>query len=166
MTPAPLNDAASGPSLASRQWLVNEKVRARAERDAQVARADSARRRVADYRARGVQEQRVEHQLMLLDVQAAQQTFLLYQRKQEEARISDAIDRTRIGLAVMQPPVVPHSPRSRRSLILASGSVLTLLLGAAVAHLLHAFNPYFRTPDEVHRVLGVPVLASLPADAD
>jgi uncharacterized protein involved in exopolysaccharide biosynthesis len=162
------SDATADQNLVTLQWLLHERIRVRTERDAQVARADAVRRTVAEYRtrARSLEVQSIEQQLLLSEVNAAQDNVLLYQRKQEEARIADATDRTRIGVAVSEPPRVSSSPRSRRSLILTGGMVLTLLLSVAVAYLLHSWNPHFRTPDEVQRVLGVPVLASLPAQQD
>ena len=42
----------------------------------------------------------------------------------------------------------------------------SIVLSLAVAYLLQALDPRFRTPDEVYRVLDVPVLAALPAAGD
>jgi uncharacterized protein involved in exopolysaccharide biosynthesis len=161
-------DAAADRTPATLEWLLRERIRVRAEREAQIARADAARRRVAEYRsrARRPEVQSIEQQQLLWEVNAAQDNLLLYQRKLEEARIADATNRTRIAAVVTEPPLVSPLPQSRRLPILAGGGVLTLLLSLAVAYLLHAVNPYFRTPREVHGVLGVPVLASLPAHAD
>lgn len=151
------------------QWLSGERARVRTERDALAARAESVRRTVAEYRARAqrLDTQSIEQQELLRQVKAAEANYLLYQRKQEEARISDELNRTRIAnVAVAEPPSVPQTARSSRRLILAVGSLVALLLSLAVSYVLQAMNPYFRTPDEVSRVLDVPVLASLPAPAD
>lgn len=151
------------------QWLANERARVRTERDALVARAGVLRRTVSEYRerARRLDTQSIEQQELLRQVKAAEGNYLLYQRKQEEARISDELDRTRIAnVALAEPPTVPQTSQSPRRLIGALGGLLAVILSLAVAYLLHAMNPYFRTPDEVLRVLDVPVLASLPASVD
>jgi len=151
------------------QWLASERARVQTERDALQARASAVRRTIAEYqeRASRLDAQSLEQQDLLRQVKAAEENYLLYQRKQEEARIADELDRTRIAnVALAEPPTVPQTARSPRRLILFGGTVLALMLSIASAYVLHATSPYLRTPDEVHRVLDIPVLASLPAPAD
>jgi succinoglycan biosynthesis transport protein ExoP len=148
------------------QWLRNEAVRVRTERDALTARGEAVGRTITGYRARArrLDALTVEQQSLLRDVKAAQEDMALYQRKQEEARIADALDRTRIAnVMVAEPPAIPREPRSRRNLILVMGGLASMVLSFGVAYLRHAFNPRFRTAEEVYLVLDVPVLASLPA---
>jgi len=151
------------------QWLLNEAARVRTEHDALIARAAAMRRMVSDYRERAhrLDGQSIEQQNLLRAVKSAEENLLLYRRKQEETRISDALDRTRIAnVAVAEAPTVPQSPLPRhRRLIVLGGGLLALVSSLGVAFLLHALNPYFRTSDEVSRALDVPVLASLPATA-
>jgi uncharacterized protein involved in exopolysaccharide biosynthesis len=164
----PLRDQTTGQNP-TYQWLANERARVRTERDALLARAGATRRTVTEYRerARRLDTQSIEQQELLRQVKAAEANYLLYQRKQEEARISDELDKTRIAnVALAEPPTVPQTSKSSRRLIVLMGGVLAVLLSLAVAYVLHAINPYFRTPDEVYRVLDVPVLASLPASFD
>jgi uncharacterized protein involved in exopolysaccharide biosynthesis len=151
------------------QWLSSERARVRTERDALVARAEATRRTIAEYRQRAsrLDAQSVEQQELIRTVKAAEDNYQLYQRKQEEARISDELDRTRIAnVALAEPPAVPQSARSPRRLILVVGTSLAFALSLVIAYLLQMMNPYFSTPDDVYRVLDVPVLASLPAHAD
>jgi uncharacterized protein involved in exopolysaccharide biosynthesis len=151
------------------QWLSGERARVRTERDALTARAAATRRTVALYRERAqtLDDQSVAQQDLIRQVKTAEANLALYQRKQEEARISDELDRTRIAnVAIAEPPTVPQSARSSRSLILMTGSIIAFLLALATAYVLQGMNPYFSTPDEVYRVLDVPVLASLPAAAE
>ncbi len=89
------------------QWLANERARVRTERDALLARAGATRRTVAEYRerARRLDTQNIAQQELLRQVKAAEANYLLYQRKQEEARISDELDKTRIAnVALAEPP--------------------------------------------------------------
>jgi uncharacterized protein involved in exopolysaccharide biosynthesis len=89
--------------------------------------------------------------------------YLLYSRKREEARISDALDQRGIlNVAVAEQPVVPAL--AAQSPVKTSG--LTLLFGFFVsfgaAFIADYASPSFRTPDEVAGYLDMPVLASLP----
>ena len=99
-------------------------------------------------------------------MKSAEENYLLYGRKQEEARISDALDRTRIAnVVVADAPTVPALPTNTgKAQFLILGAIMALFLGAAVTYLLDYLSPYFRTPDEVERALEIPVLASLRAD--
>lgn len=147
------------------QWLRNELSRVQAERQALQARAAAVEASVRDYRARArlLDEQSARQQDLERGVKAAEENYLLYQRKEEEARISDALDRTRIAnVALAEAPTVPLSPSSRWPLA-AGGVFAALVLSIALTFLLEFFNPRFRTRDEVWTVLALPVLAALPS---
>ena len=151
------------------QWLRDEAARARTERDGLMARVQALTRSVDEYRAKAVRldEVRAQQDGLLRAVKTARDNFELYQRKQEEARISDALDRTRVAdVVVAEEPVVPTLPSNSRRLALAFlGFVLSGAGGIAAAVVCHYANPYFRAGDEVQAFLGVPVLATLPAEA-
>jgi uncharacterized protein involved in exopolysaccharide biosynthesis len=166
---APLRDETTDQNP-THQWLRNEAARVRTEHDALLARASATRHTIADYRerARRLEALDIEQQELLRAVKTAEENYSLYRRKQEEARISDALDRRRIAnVAVAEAPAVPQAPgASRRGMFLLGGGVMALVLSVGITYLLHAFNPRFRTPDEVIQVLDVPVLAALPAPAE
>jgi uncharacterized protein involved in exopolysaccharide biosynthesis len=149
------------------QWLRSELARVRTERAAAVARAAALADSVRVYRekARQLDEKGAAQQDLKRAMKSAEENYLLYRRKQEEARISDALDRTRIAnVAVAEAPSVPALPSSTgKSWILILGAVMSLMLGTAVTYVLNYLSPYFRTPDEVENALEIPVLASLLA---
>lgn len=149
------------------QWLRNEAARVRTERAALMARASSTRRAIATHRdrARALEGLEIQQQELIRAVKTAEESHSLYQRKQEEARIADALDRTRIAnVSLAEPPVIPQSPEgSGRRMFLVAGGMMALLSSLGAAYVLNALNPCFRTPDDVLEVLDVPVLASLPA---
>lgn len=151
------------------QWLRDEEARARTERAGLLARIDSLNRSVDEYRTKAVRldEARAQQDGLLRAVKTARDNFELYQRKQEEARISDALDRTRVADVVLaEEPVVPTLPSNSRRLALAlMGFVLSGFGGIAVAVVCHYANPYFRAGEDVQALLGVPVLATLPTEA-
>ena len=103
-------------------------------------------------------------------MKAAEDRYSLYQRKEEEARISDALDRTRISnVAVVQAATVPFAPMPRRSLMwlgLAMLVAMVTAVGVALMKDLIAASVRVRTPDELQSALAdVPVLAWVPETA-
>lgn len=152
------------------QWLRDEAARIRTERAALLARAAATRRTIDAYRerARHLGSVDVEQQELIRAVKAAEESYALYQRKEEETRIADALDRTRIANVVLaEAPIVPQAPTaSPRRLFLFAGGVLALGMSLGLAFVLNVLNPCFRTPDDVYEVLDVPVLASLPAKVE
>jgi uncharacterized protein involved in exopolysaccharide biosynthesis len=149
------------------QWIAGELARVRAERGAALARADAIGESVRLYqqKARELDQKSVVQADLKRAIKSAEDNYLLYQRKQEEARISDALDRTRIAnVAIAQTPTIPALPSSgRRLLTLLVGFALSLAAGISATFVLHYFSPYFETPDDVEAVLDLPVLATLRA---
>ena len=97
---------------------------------------------------------------------SAEETYLLYVKKLEEARIGDALDAHGIlNFTLAQSPVVPALPL-RSSLgfgliAFAAAGVCSTALTFVAEHL----DPAFRSPDEVFAYLQAPVLATLPKEA-
>ena len=87
-----------------------------------------------------------------------------YEKKREEARISNALDIRRIvNVAVAEAPTVPALPDGlRRLILLALGLVFAAIASVTLALIIDYFDPSFRTPDEVEHFLGCPVLAAFP----
>jgi uncharacterized protein involved in exopolysaccharide biosynthesis len=149
------------------QWLRDERARVVTERNALKARAQVLARTIAEYRAKAehFDAARAEQEQLLRSLKTSQEGYQLYQHKQEEARISDALDRTRIAnVSLAEAPTVPTTPASSgRGLLLAIAFMVASAASALTALTLHRLNPYFRTPDEVQSFLRVPLLATLPA---
>lgn len=99
---------------------------------------------------------------------AAEEDFLLYRKKYEEARISSAMDQERIiNVTVAQPAMMPLQPM-RRGLV--RKSLLAMFVGVfggfAIAFALEQYiDRSLTTADDVERVLGIPHLASIPDGA-
>ncbi len=148
------------------QWIQGEIARAEAERQALEGRLAATLATVADYRAaaRRLDQQGAEQQELIRTVKLAEDNYALYQKKAEEARISNALDRARIAnVAVAQAPTVPALPANiSRGPLLAIGLILSLVASVAMTYLVDRLNPRFRTREEVQVVLQLPVLAALP----
>jgi uncharacterized protein involved in exopolysaccharide biosynthesis len=150
----------------TRQWLDGELARARAELVTLKARSAEIAKVVEAYResARQIGRKEIEHVDLVRSAKTAEENYLLYLRKQEEARISDELDRKRIvNVAIMEAATIPaftSSPRWSLNLIL--GFALAFLASLGLAFIVDYMDPSFRTPDEVEGYLGLPVLAATP----
>ncbi len=149
------------------QWLRGELARMRTERAAATARAAALEQSVTMFREKASQLglKGAAQQDLRRSVKTAEESYLLYQRKQEEARISDALDGARIANIVLaDAPAVPTFPSTTGRLwLLIFGAVMGLALGTCTTYLLAYINPHFHTPEDVEDTLGVPVLASISA---
>jgi uncharacterized protein involved in exopolysaccharide biosynthesis len=149
------------------QWVQNELARVEADRAAALARASAMSRSVELYRdkARELDEKSAVQQELQRAVKTAEENYQIYLKKAEEARISDALDRTRIAnVVIAEPPTVPALPSTAgRSRILVLGFLAALFFGIASTYVLHYLSPYFYTPDDVEDALNIPVLATLSA---
>jgi uncharacterized protein involved in exopolysaccharide biosynthesis len=115
-------------------------------------------------RQRKLEESAVAQHDLEQQVKAAEDKYLLYSNKREEARIGDALDQNGLlNVAIAQQPRAPALPvwsflaAACFSFIGAGG------FSTAIVFISDYFAPFFRTPAEVVAFLGSPVLASLPA---
>jgi uncharacterized protein involved in exopolysaccharide biosynthesis len=124
---------------------------------------------VRSYRSESqhLDEEEVRQQDMLRSAKANEENYLLYLRKQEEARISDALDRQRISnVVVAEAATVPFRPQRHRLAFLLVGGLFACLASVLLAFGLDHWDPSFRTPRELQDFLGSPVLAAFPKDGD
>jgi uncharacterized protein involved in exopolysaccharide biosynthesis len=129
---------------------------ARATGNAGLARAYGAE-------AQRLDQKEVQQQDMLRAAKADEENYLLYLRKQEEARISDALDRQRISnVVVAEAATVPFKPQGRRLLIVLLGGLIACVASVMGAFAADYWNPSFRTPEEVESFLDSPVVAAFP----
>lgn len=133
------------------------------------ARASATASLVSSYKAEGEQLDSKEllHQDIVRALKTDEDNYMLYLRKQEEARISDALDRQRISnVVVAEPAVAPLLPKPRWLLALLLGGLVAALSSLVVAFAVDYWDPSLRTPEEVESLLGSPVVAAIPRDGD
>ena len=97
-------------------------------------------------------------------IKLEEESFLLYKRKLEESKISTLLDAEKVvNVRVVEPAIVSpvSAGSSRKQLILELGAALGLLAGIGLAFLFDTFDHSLRTPEQVHRWLGLQVLASV-----
>ncbi len=133
------------------------------------ARATATASLVRTYKTESAQldSKEVLHQDILRAAKADEENYMLYLRKQEEARISDALDRQRISnVVVAEPAAVPFTAQSRWLFVLMLGGLLAAVSSVVLAFAVDYWDPSFRTPEEVESLLGSPVVAAIPRDGD
>lgn len=97
---------------------------------------------------------------LLRNIKEAEQNYTLYVQKQEQARISDELDKRRIlNVAVAEAPVVPSFPVYSPWLLILAAAIVALMLSIATAFVSDYFDPTFRTPEEIVGAMSLPVLA-------
>jgi len=146
--------------------LKEDLAKAKAELPGLQARADRTSQDLIVYRerARRLSQKDLELNDLLRTQKLADDSYQLYFRKQEDARITDALDKQRIiNVAVIERAVPALQPSGiSRTMIVLIAAVLAGLLSMGLAYALDLLDSSFRTPDEVRAFLNVPVLAAVP----
>lgn len=113
--------------------------------------------------ARRLGEDAVAQENLFENEKAALENYLLYVKKQEEARMNDALDeRGIVNVTIAEPPVVPALPKSSAWMVVLLGFVAAGTVGTGAAFAADYLSTSFRDPDDVVACLRAPVLASLP----
>ena len=166
---APLREEASDRNP-TYDWIKSELTKAKADLSALQARAAATAHSVRAYQdhARLLDRKGMVQQDLLRSAKAAEENYLLYLRKQEEARISDRLDQQRfVNVAIAEPAMVPFLELDPYAplLYLVLGGVLAGLISLGIAFVVDYLYPSFRTPHEVEAYLDIPVLAAMPMRA-
>jgi uncharacterized protein involved in exopolysaccharide biosynthesis len=146
-------------------WVDGEIAKTQAELRGQEARATETESIIHQTMARAqkLDEQGIEQQDLLRNAKAAEDNYMLYLRKREESRISDALDESHIlNVSIAQAATLPVLPAQPAWMFGLVGIALALTVSAGMAFTMEYLDPSFRTPAEVEAVLNLPVLASVP----
>ena len=104
-----------------------------------------------------------DDQILMREVNEAEQNFILYSKKREEARIAQELDRQKIANVVMvDPPRVPSAARSKMSSGAPAGFVLGSICVLALCFAWGHRRNVVHTPWELEASVGLPVLATIP----
>lgn len=145
--------------------LRSQLAKAKTDLAATQARAAATSSLIRTYRTESEQLDRKEllQQDMLRASKADEENYMLYLRKAEEARISDALDRQRFSnVVVAEPATVPFTAQGRWLLVVVLGGFLASLASVILSLIADRWDPSFRTPEEVESFLGSPVVAAFP----
>ncbi len=147
------------------EWAKSELEQARVQLKALGARAQATAAQESAYRAMAWKfgEDAVTQEDLENTEKAAEENYLLYIKKQEQARMADALDqRGIVNVAIAEDPVAPALPVWSTWAVLAMGLVAAGVAGSGAAFAADYLDPTLRTPDEVAAYLDAPVLASFP----
>jgi uncharacterized protein involved in exopolysaccharide biosynthesis len=161
---APLKDETTDKN-SQYEWAKLELERAQVQLKGLEARESGIARQESAYRSRTMKlgEDAITQDDLLARLKAAQENYQLYVRKQEEARMDDALDeRGIVNVAIAEQPVAPALPVLPAWTALAIGIVVAACAGTGAALATEYLDPGFRDPEDVNTYLHVPVLASLP----
>jgi uncharacterized protein involved in exopolysaccharide biosynthesis len=146
-------------------WIDEDLAKAKADYSTLQAKAAATQAIVERYeaRARELAQKGLVEQDLVRTVKADEENYLLFLKKREQARMSEALDRTRIlNVAVAEQPLVPNLPTDSWWLTLLGGTLLAGLVAIGTVWTKERLDPSFRTPTEVAADLKIPVLAAVP----
>jgi protein tyrosine kinase modulator len=147
------------------EWAKAELLKAQVEFKALQSRAQAMSKQLFSSReaARRLGDRAIAQDELLRGMKTAEDNYLLYVNKREEARIGDALEQDRIlDVSIAEEPRVPALPVRSVWSFGVIGLALAGTVSTGLAFASDYLDPAFRTPDEVLAYLGTPVLASLP----
>lgn len=146
-------------------WINEELAKAKAEQAGLQAKLAETQATVDRYeaQARDLEQKSLVEQDLNRNMKTSEDNFLLYQKKAEQARMTQALDNTHIvNVSVAEQPVVPTIPYYSHNLVLLIGTLIAGTLSLGAVFIQEYLDPSFRTPSEVATVLNVPLLAAVP----
>jgi uncharacterized protein involved in exopolysaccharide biosynthesis len=151
------------------ELLRTERAKAEADLAAYNARLATTKTIVASYeqRAQTLDNDNIVQADLLRNLKTQEDNYLLYLRKSEEARITDALDAKRmVNVAVVQQPTVPPAT-SHPGWFYGVLTLCLMMIGSMVAiGGAEYFDTVLHTPKQVEAYIDIPVLASLPVQAE
>jgi uncharacterized protein involved in exopolysaccharide biosynthesis len=149
----------------AQDWMATELAKAETDGAALQAQAVEEARIVRHYQgvAQRLDQQGARQDDLVRNVKTSEESYLLYLRKREEARISDALDRKRIvNVSIAEAATVPALPVLHLAWVFIGGFFAAGVVSIGSAYAVDRLDPSFRTPDELGRYLEMKVLASIP----
>jgi uncharacterized protein involved in exopolysaccharide biosynthesis len=147
------------------EWAKSELQRAQVQLHGLEARQAAALAQVTSWKkiAEELGEDAIVQHNLLSRQKAAEDSYLLYVKKREEARMNDALDeRGIVNVAIAEQPGAPALPVYSQWTVLALGLMTAGVSGIGAAFAADYLDSTFRDPDDVVAFLHAPVLASLP----
>lgn len=151
------------------EWARSELQKAQVELRGLQGKAAATSDHLSSYRAlaRRLGEDAIAQDDLASSEKAAQENYLLYVKKREEARMGDALDQDGIvNVAIAEQAVVPALPLWPPAIVVLVGFFAALTSGSGAAFAVDYLDPALRTPEDVLACLEIPVLASLPGGMD
>ncbi len=148
-------------------WIQGEITKTQAELTGLKARAGSSAAIAGQYRAsaRALEQDSVIQQDLRRQTKTQEENYLLYTRKREEARISNALDRGGIlNVAIAEQPIVPALAVGSSTAVIFLTLFVAMIMSISTAFVMDYAKPTFHSAREITGYLGTPVLAVLSND--
>ena len=130
------------------------------------AQRDIMAKQLATYRQRQLELEGATTQHNNLDrsLRQAEENYKLYSKKEEEARIADALDQQKISnVTIAEMPTKPVSPfRPNRPMTMIIGLLMSLFVSLSVAFLLEYFTNTISSAEDFSDLENVADLGSIP----
>jgi uncharacterized protein involved in exopolysaccharide biosynthesis len=150
------------------QWAHSEALKSQVELDALEERHVIELKQIFGYRhaAQKLGENAIIQHDLEQNLKAAEDKYLLYVNKREEARIGDSLDQNgMLNVTVAEAPHVPVLPLWPLWSSTFAAMFGAMAVGTGCAFAADYLDPSLRCPEDVMQVLGTPVLAALPKPA-
>jgi len=145
--------------------ILNELLQARVQLRALNEKKIALTRQVESYSAGAADKKRkgFEYDRLLREVNARKENLDLYQKRAEEARISDAMDERKFSNAYILERANLPLPQANYSAFLLMAATIIVSMGIAVAAAfgLEYLNKTLRNEDDIEEQIGLPVLATI-----
>ena len=146
-------------------WVSGELAKAKADLSGFQARetALTAIIKVYQDKVKVLEQQGIEQANLTRTSKEDEGNYELYTKKKEEARIEDALDRTRLlNVSVIENATLPSIPTRSPFLFVLVAVLLASAVSLGVVFAIDYADQSFRTPSEVISELRIPVLAAVP----
>jgi uncharacterized protein involved in exopolysaccharide biosynthesis len=111
--------------------------------------------------AQGLNEKEIGYLALQRESDSNQQLYEAVLKRLKETGVTSGLDTNNVRVVeAASPPRLPVKPRT--TLNMALGVAVGLALGVGVAFLLESFDSSLRSPEDVERALGLPVLGIVP----
>lgn len=151
------------------EFLRQELAKSQAELAATKAKARSLGSVDQSYRQTLVErdQKQLRQAALLRDAKIAEDNYVLYLSKREQAHISDAFDKNRIlNVSVAQPATIAFRPTNPTWLILLLGWLLACLAGTGVVLVQEQLNPTLKRSELMERYFEAPILADVSGEGN
>ena len=144
-------------------WELLREDLARTEADLAAQRANLAANQASIVTMQAQMSELAQKQIDQTDLareqKADEDNYLLYMTKREQARTSEALDKTKIeNVAIAIPPAIPVLPVMTPVFIVALAFLAAVFAGAMAAYGFDYVDSSFHTPNDVADTLGIPVV--------
>jgi len=148
------------------QLLDEDLAKARTELASLYAKRTAANKIVDVYRkqAQGLLVTGLAQDDFVREAKLAEDNYLLYINKREEARIADALDRRRmVKVSVAEPATLPYFPVLPVPLLIFGAVAIACIFGVGSGFAANYLDSSLHTPPQVEAWMQLPLLAAVPA---